>query len=156
MTLKKIILLTTALLCLPFPDGEAATSKAYVTNNNSASVSVIDIGTDTVIIQTLTVGVDPTAIAITPQAELVVFGEAKKDQFLTQTDLYNQIRWEAPENTTPSSYEIFRDGELIATLPGNQTVYLDHNRNKNETSTYLVVALVGQATVAEGTIAISQ
>ncbi len=47
------------------------------------------------------------------------------------------LTWEAPEEATPTSYKVYRDGALIATVAAPALTYTDKNVNANHT--YLVV-----------------
>ena len=68
-----------------------------------------------------------------------------KERFATQTDRINVLRWEAPfDGTPPVAYLVFRKNDqekLIAVIPANQKLeFFDHNRRKNVTYFYSVVA----------------
>ncbi len=145
------------------PDG----TKVYVTNDASYNVSVIEVATD-IVIATVTVESSPTDIVIAtvtvgsvvtplPQvAELEVSGRCKKNIFLMQTELFIVIRWSPFINDDVIQYNVYRDNELIATIlatdPGK---FADHNRERNRTYTYRIVAEeAGEIPVAEGSISL--
>jgi YVTN family beta-propeller protein len=88
------------------------------------------------------------AIAIAPMNLLPpasVSGCKTRNVFLLQTDYINKITWSAPANSSPSSYNIYRDAaltELVATVPASGTLqYYDHNRNSNVIYTYYITAV---------------
>lgn len=72
-------------------------------------------------------------------------GVQKKCQFISQTDYVNVLTWNPPAfGGEPAFYAIYRDtlANQIATVPGNgPLVFRDHNRMKNVTYTYYVVAV---------------
>ncbi len=118
------------------------------------TVVVIDISSNTVI-DTITVGYGSNGIAIFhSQYILDVCGTAKKDIFLSQTDLFNTIYWSSPTNTTlPIQYRILRNSELISIIPaGRPLVFEDHNLKKNQTITYVIVAEDESGSIAQGRI----
>ena len=133
------------------PDG----AFAYVTNASDDNVSVIDLSNNTAV-ATVAVGAGPFGIAICPSQveELVVTAKTGRDRFLTQTDLFNRISWIPPE-VSPTSYEVLLDETLLATLPGYINYFIDHNKRKDETSTYTILAFDGTDEVARGTITIT-
>ena len=130
-------------------------SKAYVTNSGDDDVSVIDVATDTVMPTTITVEDKPRGIAITPLGNLEVSGDCCKSNFLTQTELFVAITWSSFINgdVVILQYSIFRDGELIATIPATDPrQFTDHNRKRNSAYTYTVVAEDLDGAIAEGSI----
>ena len=64
-TLKSLIFFTIALLSMAVSSAVYAASYAYITNQGSNDVSVIDVKTDKVI-ATIPVGKSPVGIAIAP------------------------------------------------------------------------------------------
>lgn len=125
------------------PDG----TTLYVVNKPDNTISIIDVATNTVT-STLPTGVlDPVSIVITPlsitsQGSLSVTAKSKSDSFMTESDIYIQLSWSTPlEGIIPLHYKIYRDGILIATIAAGDTrTYKDHNRKKNKTYTYEIIA----------------
>ena len=78
-----------------------------------------------------------TQVALPPSG---ISGESIGDEYLTFTDRLHIIRWKASPGLCTSNYEVFRNGELIATVSANTLEYIDHNRN-NQTDTYSVRAI---------------
>lgn len=68
-----------------------------------------------------------------------------KNCFATQTDNINVLKWSAPVDSIGIvSYQISRDGVLIATIPiSDPYVYYDHNRKKDRTYIYTIVSMNG-------------
>ena len=69
MRVSGIIALILGLLATAFAHGATANS-AYVANRDNNNVSVIDLSTRTVV-DTVSVGTDPTGVAITPDGSRV-------------------------------------------------------------------------------------
>lgn len=122
----------------------------YVTDFTLNVVYVIDASTG-IVTDTIAVAVNPTSIAITPDAPLPVqpplalYGFRTKNRFLTQSDLINVISWVAPsDGPSPVSYLIYRNSlsELIGTVSANEPLkFFDHNRKKNKKYTYYVISV---------------
>lgn len=73
-------------------------------------------------------------------------GKQHTNKFLTQTDIYNAITWQAPvDGITPKIYRIYRDKKLtklIGTVSARGPLeFKDHNRKKNKTYTYYIVSV---------------
>lgn len=72
-------------------------------------------------------------------------GKQVKNKFLTQTDYVNCLSWEPNlASATLASYKIYRDSgltDLAGIVPATQTHFKDHNRTKNTTYTYYIVAV---------------
>lgn len=155
------------------PDG----SLAYVTNYNTlylapgfnaltagpGTVSIIDTETNQVISPTISVGLSPSAIAISPDGDyayvtnytsdtvsvipLQIFqilaqGCKTKTKFLSQTDLINKLTWSVSGRSLPVNYSIYRNAaltDLAGTVEASQLMFLDHNRKSNITYTYYLV-----------------
>jgi len=156
------------------PDGKTA----YIVNNTGNSISIVEVATDTVT-GTVTDTTPPTItrpryIAITPNGELgyimngtnvisILFiamspapinaqGVAAKNVFLTQTERFNRITWEAPPTSGTTQYKIYRNAQLTqlaATVSANRLQYIDHNRQPKTTYNYYIVAVdsVGNASL---------
>lgn len=77
-----------------------------------------------------------------------------KNIFLTQIDYIHRLTWTPSSDSSVVSYLIFRNGELIATVPASGPyVYFDHNRHKHEEDTYVLVAVNEQGTQSSVLIA---
>ncbi len=123
-------------------------AKAYVTNSNTnpGLVSVIDIASETVT-ATVTVGMIPRGIAgpVPPPATPVNFAGIRQfSGFLTQTDLFNGLTWNASSSPVYiTGYVIYRDPgltDLVAVLPPTQLEFLDHGRMEHQSNTYYIVS----------------
>jgi YVTN family beta-propeller protein len=98
------------------------------------------------------------AIGQPPEISLIVNGQARRNQFLGQTELYNVVTWSAPSGVTPTEYRVFRDSayqNLVTTVPaGGCLCYQDHNLCPSTAYTYYVVAYVGDLIVAESSVSV--
>lgn len=72
-------------------------------------------------------------------------GIAIENKFATQSDHINRLKWRAGKNrcsTDVVEYHLFRNGELIARIPGNSPHhYNDHNRHPHKKYVYKLVAI---------------
>jgi hypothetical protein len=83
-----------------------------------------------------------------PSSPLDVEGQQVINQFAMQTDIVNQLSWQAP-TANPSfavmTYAIYRDAaltDLVAKIPAQAPLrFEDHYRRKNRVYTYFIVAL---------------
>lgn len=141
---------------------------AYVANAGNNTVGIIDLTTNT-----LTGLVDPSTFPFSvpyqiallpaplpppppflgPLPPIFLQGIKSSNKFLTQEDLINIIKWEAPINTIfPVSYEIFRNAnltDLAGTVLSTQPLeFLDHNRKKDSVTHYYVIALYPNGSVS--------
>lgn len=77
-----------------------------------------------------------------------VRGKQIKEQFLSQTEFINVITWNPPVGGFPPVvYNVYRNNfnTLIGEVPANGKLeFLDHNRLKNVTYTYYIVAIDSQ------------
>lgn len=75
-------------------------------------------------------------------------GKVVKNQFLTQTEIANVLRWSPPADSSEIvSYQISRNGVVIAVVPASDpNVYYDHNRKKNMVYIYSIVSLNDRGT----------
>ena len=75
-------------------------------------------------------------------------GKRIKNQFLTQTDLVNVLRWDPPINgAVPVAYKVYRTNlnRLIGIVGAGRALnFEDHNRSKNITYTYYIVSVDAQ------------
>jgi YVTN family beta-propeller protein len=126
------------------PDG----SLAYVTSLSAGVVNVIDVSERTVV-TSIPVGSGPTSgpagIAFCPSNNLLIVNP-KSDVFLTQTELFNTLKWKAlPTVLGTTGFRLYRDAaktDLIASFPITQTTYVDHNLEKNQTVSYFLVQII--------------
>lgn len=72
---------------------------------------------------------------------LVLSGSVCKNKFATQTDRIHVLTW--PSDPDIVSYNLYRNGVLIAVIPNTQEsfIYLDHNRCKNRADVYTLVGV---------------
>lgn len=67
-------------------------------------------------------------------------GKQKKNEFVFQRELYNQLIWTPSPSSDISGYFIYRDGQKIATVGASTYTYQDHNRKKGVSYSYAVTA----------------
>ena len=74
-------------------------------------------------------------------------GRQKKNNCGVRYEWFNDLKWPPPtlSETEVSSYNIYRNGEKIATLPASTLHYEDHNRKKGVKTLYSVATLNVQA-----------
>lgn len=72
-------------------------------------------------------------------------GDQRCNRFLTQTELFNVLRWNPSVVGSAVSYTIYRDAGLTQVigivLATNPLKFIDHNRTKYMTYTYYIVAV---------------
>lgn len=68
-------------------------------------------------------------------------GKKLLNQFPFQNEYFNHLVWTPSTTTDLIGYRVYRNGELIASLPANQNSYEDHLRLKNGVDTYGVTAV---------------
>ncbi|MEI8365127.1 MAG: hypothetical protein WCF65_01795 [Parachlamydiaceae bacterium] len=69
-------------------------------------------------------------------------GKVVSVRFLTQTDLIHKLLWTPSISPNVVSYQITRNGQVIATVPNSAPyIYEDHNRNKKQDDVYTIVGL---------------
>lgn len=74
-------------------------------------------------------------------------GVQKKNNFAIVSELFNSLTWQNDPGAT--SYQIYRNGILIATLDGNATSYEDHDQpRKKQTYSVIAVHASGASTAA--------
>lgn len=77
-------------------------------------------------------------------------GRLIKDRFPTQTDTIHRLTWQASPSSDVVSYNIYRNGTLIANIPATSPLlYNDHDR-ANHTDTYTVTAVSSTGTESTG------
>jgi YVTN family beta-propeller protein len=106
-------------------------------------VSVIDTVTDVVSTTIDAIGLTPLMIAFPPNQQSVT-GRCFRNVSLFQTEFVNEINWDSPLGFSPKSYQIYRNPELTQLAGSVSGVFLefqDHNRKKNQSYTYYVVAI---------------
>lgn len=83
-------------------------------------------------------------------------GKTVKNRFATQTDIINALEWNPPVDASGvASYQISRDGVVIAVLPAFKRVYCDHDRQKNTTYIYSIVSLNASGNVLSTAVSIA-
>ncbi len=60
------------------------------------------------------------------------------NRFANYGEFFNQLSWWSPINASVSSYQIQRLTTLLATVPGTQMTYQDHNQSPDEQVDYTV------------------
>jgi YVTN family beta-propeller protein len=120
---------------------------AYVDANNN-TVTVVDLTSYTISAGPITVGSNPsflaigpskaTPVTITPPSNLT--GVQKKNDFGILYELFNVLKWQ-PGTTIAASFNIYRNGVKIATVDGTVFKYEDHDRKKGVSTTYSVTAV---------------
>lgn len=132
-----------------FANTAAHTVTLRVVNSSGTSNTQVFTG------QTLSRNGGPNAVtslffpstAPTPPSNLTA--TQLKNKFLTQTDLINRICFTPSTDPSVISYLLYRNGALIATIPATGPYcFSDHNRKKNKSYTYSLVAVSagGQST----------
>lgn len=116
---------------------------AYTANFGDNTASVIDVATDMVNSMTPTIGVGtgPFWVAFSPlPLPAMDFGAISiKDIYLDHTNRINRISWIPSTDPLISGYRLFRNGQLIATIPlSGPFVYDDGRRNRHEVDTYTI------------------
>lgn len=77
-----------------------------------------------------------------PEPPSKFMGKVIKNKFFTQTDRIHQLTWTPSSDKTVVAYKIFRNGQLIATIPASCAfLYNDHNRSINVSDTYVLLAV---------------
>lgn len=77
-----------------------------------------------------------------PQPPVAFSGVEVKNSFLTQTNYINVLSWQASPSPEVISYQLSRNGLLIATIPANAPLtFVDPNRVKNVSYLYSIVAI---------------
>jgi len=74
-------------------------------------------------------------------------GKSIKNQFATQTEYINRLKWTPSPDPSVATYQLYRNGRLIAVIPANGPfVYSDHNRRKHSTDVYTLIAVSADGT----------
>ena len=135
MNFKKIFALASCIMLLILHKGEAI-GDAYVTNNSSPSVSLIDTNSKTVI-ATLTVGTAPFSIAITPDGQ---------ETYITDTGPNNVVVIDTNTKTVIATVTVGIDGTSVAITPDGKEAYVANSTSGNvsiiDTNTKTVIATV--------------
>lgn len=129
----------------------------YTTIPSQNIVVVMDLNSGA-IINTIASSGGPFGVALTPILPLGVLGQAERNVFLSQIDLFNRLIWSPPPIGTIDEYRIFRDQaltDLAGIVPGDVRVFDDHNRKKGETTTYFIEGISGGAPIAFGATAVT-
>ncbi|MFA6915033.1 MAG: hypothetical protein WC222_01425 [Parachlamydiales bacterium] len=69
-----------------------------------------------------------------------LLGKQKKNEFLMQYELYNQLKWTPSPSPEVIGYFIYRNGKKIATVDASTDTYKDHNRKKGVSYGYAITA----------------
>jgi hypothetical protein len=85
-----------------------------------------------------------SALFSNPAAPLSLCGRVIKNNFVTQTDRIHVLSWRAVPDPFVVSYQLTRNGTLIAVIPATGPfVYFDHQRCKHVSDLYVLVAVNG-------------
>ncbi|MBA3957191.1 MAG: hypothetical protein H0X51_02185 [Parachlamydiaceae bacterium] len=70
-------------------------------------------------------------------------GKVIKNRFLTVTERIHRLFWVASTDPRVTKYQLYRNGQLIASIPQNQLFYTfdDHKRPRHHTDRYVLTAL---------------
>jgi len=71
---------------------------------------------------------------------ITISGFRLNDDFVVVSELFNVLSWNNPLPQQIASYQLLRNGTLIALLGSNATSYEDHNRLCTETDVYILNA----------------
>lgn len=114
---------TLALFLVVFGASAArAQSKAYVSNGSDNTVSVIDTATNTVI-ATVAVGINPSALAVTPNGALVYVPNTASDNVSVISGATNTLVATVAVGPSPFAAAITPDGAFVyVTNTGDGTV----------------------------------
>lgn len=113
-------------------------------NSIEPKVGIDSFGNPLVIWSNLTEGVIQVAKGtnLFPSAPLNFQGKVINKKFLTQTDRIHQLTWEKSLDLSVKGYEIFRNGQLISTIPASGPfIFIDHNRSRRSSDTYVIRAI---------------
>jgi len=85
-----------------------------------------------------------TYVEVTPAPPASICGKQIRNRFSTQADLVNLVKWSASPTEGVTSYDLYRNGKLVATIPvEKKRVFKDKNRKKGRKYVYSVTARVG-------------
>ena len=134
------------------PDGSAV----YVANNYTGS-NVAVINTSNFSITSVpTNQTNNFVVAMAPLCSSGFSGSLKgrigKNRDIWQTELFSQLCWTSSGAATPSSFLIYRNGKLIATVSGSHTSFEDHNLKPDKTYVYSVYASTSGTQSFVGTV----
>lgn len=84
-----------------------------------------------------------TLLSLNPPPPASFTGTIEQSVFAMQSEISNVLKWSAPLDLSEIvSYQITRDGVLIAVVPASiPNIYYDHCRKKNTIYTYTIVSL---------------
>lgn len=69
-------------------------------------------------------------------------GKVIKSRFLSQLEIIHRLSWKPSPSSNVIQYQIFRNGTLLGTIPGNGPFrFEDHNQKKKKRVTYLLYAV---------------
>jgi len=142
-------------------------TKLYIPTAFNNRVNIVTVASDTLtgmVTDPNTNFVGPSFVSFVPLSQQpisslnVVTGCKKSNVFLTQTEYFNVITWQA-QLTTPVRYDIFRDAaltDLAGSVGPNSLQFTDHNRKSYVTYTYYVVAVYPTTTTFVGSVTITK
>jgi hypothetical protein len=81
-------------------------------------------------------------VPTSPAAPRNLEGSVLKNKFVMQTDIIHKLKWERSLSPHVVSYNVYRNGQLIANIQAEQSLsYDDHNRSSKKTDCYEVKAV---------------
>jgi len=81
-------------------------------------------------------------VPTSPAAPRNLQGSVLKNKFAMQVDVIHKLKWERSLSPHVASYNVYRNGQLIANIQAEQTLsYDDHNRSSKKTDYYEVKAV---------------
>lgn len=79
---------------------------------------------------------------------IVVMGKQEKNEFFSETEYYNKIKWRHEPQDVVFAYFIHRNGVLIEKVSGSTNSYIDHNQKKGKRVEYSVQALYSDGSLS--------
>lgn len=75
-------------------------------------------------------------------------GTQKRNRFLMETEYFNELHFELIDPVEATAFRVYRNGQLIATLPPTDRTYVDHNQKKNKAVTYTVDVIFADGSIS--------
>lgn len=121
------------------------TFQGYVANYTTSTVSIISPDSFSYVQLTDSASTlsSPSFIAFPyPVASPTQFsGSQIVNNFGTLREYFNALSWKKASGSNVTGYRLYRNDTLIATLEASTVAYEDHNRNPEQTDTYLIYAV---------------
>ncbi len=71
---------------------------------------------------------------------ITLSGQRKSNRFVNYIEFFNVLEWKQSQASSVVKYNIYRSGQLIATVPATQRSYVDHNQ-PNTQVTYSIASV---------------